>query len=262
MTTYQLWENTPGMCEVIPVLDYYPAENKKTTAAVVIFPGGGYGHLAPHEGKGYAEFLNSIGMDAFVCQYRLAPHHFPLQLLDARRSVRWVRAHAEEFGLDPERVAVMGSSAGGHLAGLVSNYTDPIDFEGIDEIDKQPWRPDATILCYAVGHKPDELHVAHDDSFRFLLGEGRTDFEHFSTDELVTDETPPAFIWHTAADKGVSVINSYLYAIALRRHNIPHEVHIFPYGGHGLGVSAGYPHVGQWTGLLKNWFIENRWLEE
>ena len=259
MTTYQLWENTPGMCEVIPVLDYYPAENKKTTAAVVIFPGGGYGHLAPHEGKGYAEFLNSIGMDAFVCQYRLAPHHFPLQLLDARRSVRWVRAHAEEFGLDPERVAVMGSSAGGHLAGLVSNYTDPIDFEGVDEIDQQPWRPDATILCYAVGHKPDELGIAHVGSFKNLLGE-RTDYEHFSTDELITDDTPPAFIWHTAGDCAVDVTNSYLYAIALRRHNIPHELHVFPYGRHGLGLAPEDKHVAQWAGLLENWFKETGWL--
>ena len=260
MTTYQLWENVPGLCEEVPVLDYYPAENRLSDAAVVLFPGGGYRYRAEHEGKGYAGFLNSIGLDAFVCQYRCLPHRFPLELLDARRAIRFIRAHAADFAVDPEKIAAMGSSAGGHLAGLVSNYTDPIDFEGIDEIDKQPYRPNATILCYAVGHKPDETNVAHTGSFERLLGEGRTDYEHFSTDDLVSDDTPPAFLWHTSDDTCVNVTNSYLYAAALRRHNIPHELHVFPHGRHGLGLSLENPHVAQWKPLLRNWFGEIGWL--
>ena len=120
MTTYKMWDNVPGTCLEEPVLEYFPAENKKSDATVVILPGGAYEVRAVHEGAGYAEYFNSIGMDAFVCEYRVKPHKFPLPLLDARRAIRYVRAHAAEFGIDPAKVAVMGSSAGGHLAGLAS----------------------------------------------------------------------------------------------------------------------------------------------
>ena len=150
MEIIKLWENVPGLCEEEPVLEFYPALKKSTDATVVICPGGGYGARAPHEGRGYAEFFNTIGMNAFVCQYRVSPHRFPLPLLDIRRSIRYVRAHAEKFGIDPNKVAVMGSSAGGHLSALVSTYTAPIEWEGADEIDNQPALPNATILCYPV----------------------------------------------------------------------------------------------------------------
>ena len=259
METLKLWDKVPGMCEEEPVLEYFPAEKRVTDAAVVIYPGGGYAMRAPHEGKGYAEYFNSIGMDAFVCEYRVSPHRFPLELLDARRAVRYVRHHAAEYGLDPRKVAVMGSSAGGHLAGLVSTYTAPIDFEDADEIDREDPIPNATILCYAVCHMPDETGVAHVGSFQNLCGE-RTDYETFSNDLNVTDSTPPAFLWHTSDDDCVNVINSYLYATALRQHGIPHELHVFPHGYHGLGLAEGNPHVAQWAGLMKNWLVSLGWL--
>ena len=259
MQTFNLWTNTPGLCEEIPVIEYYPAENRISDATVVIYPGGGYVGRAPHEGKGYAEYFNSIGMDAFVCEYRVSPHRFPLELLDARRSVRWVRYHAKEYGLDPHKVAVMGSSAGGHLAGLVSTYSAPIEFEDQDEIDREDPIPDATILCYPVCHMPDETNVAHVGSFENLCGD-RTDYETFSNDLNVTDSTPPAFLWHTSDDGAVNVINSYLYATALRQHGIPHELHVFPHGPHGLGLAQGLPHVAQWAGLMKNWLVSMGWL--
>lgn len=260
MTTYHLWDKVPGMCEEEPVLEYFPAVRKTSDATVVIYPGGGYCIRAPHEGKGYAEFFNTLGMDAFVCEYRCAPHRFPLELLDARRAVRYVRAHAAEFGINPDKVAVMGSSAGGHLAGFVSTYTDPIDFEDTDEIDKLNPIPNATILCYAVCHMPDETNVAHVGSFQSLLGD-RTDYEKFSNDLNVSDTTPPAFLWHTSNDDCVNVINSYLYAKALREHNIPHELHVFPNGWHGLGLAQDNPHVAQWSGLLKNWLKFMGWIK-
>ncbi len=259
MKTIKMWENVPGMCNEEPVLEYYAAEKKITDAAVVIFPGGGYGGRAVHEGQGYAEYFNSIGMDAFVCEYRVSPHRFPLELLDARRAVRYVRAHASEYGVNPDKVAVMGSSAGGHLAALVSTYTAPIDFEDTDDTDKICPIPNATILCYPVCHMPDETNIAHVGSFNNLLGE-RMDYENFSPDLLVNDTTPTAFIWHTSDDGCVNVINSYLYAKALREHDILHEMHIFPHGNHGLGVAMDFPHVAQWTGLLKNWLINLGWL--
>ena len=259
MTTLQLWDKVPGMCEETPVLEYYSAENKKTDATVVICPGGGYGGRAEHEGKGYAEYFNSIGMDAFVCEYRVSPHRFPLPLLDARRSIRYVRANAEKFGVNPEKVAIMGSSAGGHLAALTSTYTSPIDFEGADEIDALDPIPNATILCYAVCHKPDETNVAHLGSFLNLLGDDK-DFDKYSPDLLVNESTPTAFIWHTSDDDCVNVINSYLYAKALREQGIRHEMHIFPSGYHGLGLAQNMPHVAQWAGLMKNWLVDLGWL--
>ena len=257
-----MWDSAPFLKKFEPVLEYYPAEEKKTTATVVIFPGGGYWGRAPHEGHSYALHFNSIGMDAFVCEYRTSDmgDSFPSPLLDARRAIRFVRANAEKFGIDPDRVAVIGSSAGGHLAAFVSTYTDPIDGEGADELDRINCVPNATILCYPVIHYPDESGIAHADSFYCLLGTENADFSKYSPDLLVTDETPTAFIWHTSEDPGVNVINSYRYAEALRRHGIPHEMHIFPYGGHGAGLAEGKPHIAQWTGLMKNWLTEIGWL--
>lgn len=257
----ELWNQTPGLCEEVPALTYYPAPRKQTSATVVIFPGGGYAHRAVHEGKGYAEYLNSIGMDAFVLDYRVKPHTFPLPLLDARRALRFVRHHAEKYGIDPARVAVMGSSAGGHLAALVSTYTAPIDFEGMDEIDRENCLPNAQILCYPVITSIPE--ITHTGSFCALTGsDNPADWTGFSAETLVNDTTPPAFLWHTAADDCVNVNNSYRYASALRAHNIPHELHVFPFGGHGLGLATGKPHVAQWAGLLRNWFILMGWLQE
>ncbi|MBQ4354015.1 MAG: alpha/beta hydrolase [Clostridia bacterium] len=259
MKTLQMWDKIPALDGEAPVLEYYPAENKKTDAAVVIFPGGGYAHRAKHEGEGYALFLNSIGMDAFVCEYRVSPYRFPVPLLDARRAVRYVRANAEVFGLSPEKIAVMGSSAGGHLAALVSTYTDPIEYETDDAVDALSPIPNATILCYPVCHQPDESKVAHVGSYLNLMGEDK-EYAKVSPDLLVSDTTPTAFIWHTSDDAGVNVINSYLYASALRRHNISHEMHIFPKGPHGLGLAEKLPHVAQWAPLMKNWFAEIGWL--
>lgn len=258
MEIFNLWENVPGLCNEVPVIEYFPAQEKKTSATVVILPGGAYCMRAEHEGKGYAEYFNSIGMDAFVCEYRVSPHRFPLPLLDARRAVRFVRANAEKFGVDPSRVAIMGSSAGGHLAALTSTYTDPIEYEG-DELDKIDPIPNATILCYPVVHLPDETHVAHVGSYENLLGENKS-YSDYSPDLLVSDTTPRAFIWHTSNDTCVNVINSYLYATALRNHGIEHELHVFPDGPHGLGLAKNSPHVAQWTGLLENWIKCLGWL--
>lgn len=248
-----LWDKTPGLCEETPILTYYPAKEKKSDAAIVIFPGGGYTHRAIHEGKGYAEFLNEAGYDAFVCDYRVSPHTFPLELLDARRAIRTVRYYADKYGINKSKIIVMGSSAGGNLAALVSTYTKPIEYEGIDDIDKEDFLPNGQILCYSVISLADN-NIGHAGCTEYLLGKSQLDKAVELSPELnVTDTTPPAFFWHTSEDPVVNVINAYLYATALKKHNIPTEMHIFPYGGHGLGTAPKDPHIAQWTELLIKW---------
>ena len=251
-----LWQNGEHQTQIT----FYAPENKKTDAAVVIFPGGGYHHRAEHEGKGYAEFLQSEGISSFVVDYRINPDLFPLPLLDARRAVRFVRANAESFGIDPQKIAVMGSSAGGHLAAMEATYKEKIDGEGVDEIDSIDFIPNAQILCYPVilGY---ENEFAHKGSYTKLLGEENLSFAaKIDPSANVSEATPQAFIWHTAEDNNVNVINSYEYAKALRLNNVPVEMHIFPHGKHGLGIIRAPEHVRQWTGLLINWFKEINWI--
>ena len=128
---FKLWESSDVE------ISYFPSLHKASDATVVIFPGGGYLRRAPHEGENYAQLFNTFGMDAFVVHYRVSPDRFPLPLLDARRGVRFVRANAEKFGISKDKVLVMGSSAGGHLSAFLSTYFDPIDGEGVDEIDNE-----------------------------------------------------------------------------------------------------------------------------
>ena len=252
--TYKLWDGkAPGADTEAPEITYYKPLRKASDAAIVIFPGGAYTIRGDHDGEGYARLLNSYGISAFVVSYRVAPAHFPDELLDARRAVRFVRANAEEFGIDTDKVAVMGSSAGGHLAALLATYRGEIVGEGVDEIDKIDYIPDAQILCYPVISSDESIF--HEDSYRCLLGDLYNEKERFSP-ELIADKTAPeAFIWHTSDDGAVNVENSYRYATALRRLGVPCEVHVFPNGPHGLGLATERPHVAQWTGLFKNWLM-------
>ncbi len=258
----ELWKNIPGEHRETPTITYYEPENRRGNAAVVIFPGGGYCGRTGHEGAGYAEFLNAAGVPAFVVDYRVAPHSYPLPLLDARRGVRWARAHAEEYGLDPQKIAVMGSSAGGHLAAITATCDESFPEEQTDEIDAVDPRPNAQILCYPVLCAPDG-DVSHWPSYQNLIGGKEPVLEaHLDPVKRAKADTPPAFIWHTADDAIVDVINSYRYAEALRRQKVPVELHVFPNGPHGLGVTGSVPHAHQWTGLLVNWLTYIGWREE
>lgn len=249
---FKLWES----CDVD--ITFYPSLVKFTDAAMVIFPGGGYVGRAAHEGEGYAQLINTFGMNAFVVNYRVYPNMFPLPLLDARRAIRFIRHNAESFEISKDKILVMGSSAGGHLAALVSTFSESIDGEGIDTTDSENYVPNGQVLCYPVITENESL--AHIGSYKNLLGDLYPERDRFSPELLVSDTTPKAFIWHTADDSVVNVINSYKYAEALSKHGIPHELHVFPYGPHGLGVSASLPHVAQWTQLLRNWLTYNGFL--
>lgn len=253
LKSVDLWESAPGMCQEVPTLDIFIPVKKASNIAVVICPGGGYRHRASHEGAGYAEFFNSLGITAFVCQYRVAPHRFPLPLLDARRAMRYVRYHSEEFGIHKDKIYIMGSSAGGHLAALTSTYHKPIDFEGLDEIDKEDYRPNAQILCYPVISLLDE-QFAHRYSGEMLLSERHEELGDALSPNLIADETAPkAFIWHTFDDGAVNVINTLEYAKRLKQVGVNAEVHIYPHGRHGLGLANGNPYVHTWTQHLLDW---------
>ena len=239
-------------------MEWYAPTEKKTDAAVIVFPGGGYGMLCDYEGKDYAEYLNTLGITAFVVYYRCSPNRFPLPLLDARRALRFVRANAEKFGVAKDKIAVMGSSAGGHLSALVSTYTEKIDGEDVDEIDKEDYLPNAQILCYPVISARDGM--LHGGSYVNLLGDKYADKEKYSPELLVSESTPKAFIWHTAGDEIVPVANSCYYAAALAAKGVYSELHVFPYGPHGRALSLDDAHVAQWKGLLINWLKLNGWL--
>ena len=259
METYKLWDKTPFVDGEEPVIEYYPAENRKTDCAFVIFPGGGYCARTPYEGEGYAEFLNSHGIDAFVCEYRLCPYHFPVQLLDARRAVRFVRANAERFGISKDKIVVIGSSAGGHLISLLANYRDPIPGEGADDIDREDYMPDGTVMCYAVidhALDPDNPNVY---GCLMALTDGK-DMEKVYTDRLVDERTPPAFIWSTFDDTIVNCVHSIAYASALAKYGIPHELHIFEGLEHGSGLAYESEHVHQWANLMVEWLRTRNFL--
>jgi acetyl esterase/lipase len=221
-----------------------------TGAAMVVCPGGGYGGLAPHEGKDYAEWLNDLGIHAFVLKYRLGSQGYrhPRMLEDAARAMRWVRANAAAFGVDAARVGIMGSSAGGHLASTLLTHFTPGQPDAADPIDRQGSRPDLGILCYPVITLGE---FTHQGSKRNLLGEDPPEslVEGLSNERQVTAETPPTFLWHTVEDQAVPVENSLRFAEALRRAGVPFELHVFEQGRHGLGLAGGHP----WTAALAHW---------
>ena len=244
-----------GEDDFVPEITAYEAGSK---GAVIIFPGGGYVMRAEHEGDGYAKWLAKNGITAFVVSYRVAPYKHPAQLSDAMRAIKFVRFYAEKYGIDRDKIAVMGSSAGGHLAAAVSVHHDSDVYEPTDRIDKESARPDATILCYPV---IDMGMYGHDVTRNALLG-ARCKMamrELMSLQFQVNEDTPEAFIWHTATDSVVDVTNSLLYAQALREEDIPFEMHIYPMGEHGLGLAENEEYVAKWSDNLMAWLKLKNW---
>lgn len=256
---YPLWQATiPGDNTEIPSLCYYTPTPPASRCAILVLAGGAYRIRAPHEGAGYAEFLAKCGIHAFVLNYRAAPAHFPSALLDARRGVRYLRAEAERFGISPDKILVMGSSAGGHLAAHAATYRGSLAGEPADAVGEYDPTPSGQILCYPVISSDEE--ISHRGSYEYLLGERYAERASVDPERLVSRDTPPAFIWHTSTDSGVNVINSYRYATALHKAGVDAEVHVFPIGEHGLGLAKDTPHVAQWAELLCRWLRERGFL--
>jgi acetyl esterase/lipase len=231
-----------------------PAE-RATGAAVVVCPGGGYQVVAAdHEGKQIALWLNSLGVSAFVLQYRLGERYrHPVPLEDAQRAIRTVRSRAKEWRVDPRRIGILGFSAGGHLASTAATHFDDGRAGSADPIDRESSRPDFVVLCYAVISLEDP--TAHAGSRRNLLGDPADPalVVLLSNEKQVTPRTPPTFLWHTADDSAVPVENSLLFFEALHKAGVPGELHVFPHGRHGLGLAPGDPAVSQWPRLCAAW---------
>ena len=243
--SFPLWpDGAPGALgqqdKDIPTLTpFWPDPAKATGAAIVICPGGGYGGLAPHEGRDYARFLNESGIAGFVLKYRLGSggYRHPVMLQDAARAVRLVRARAGEWKLDSHRIGIMGSSAGGHLASTLLTHFDAGKPEAADLVERQSSRPDLGILCYAVITMGQ---FTHQGSKANLLGKDPAPelVRELSNELQVTKDTPPCFVWHTYEDNAVPVENSLQFAEALRRAGVPCDLHIYQKGPHGLGLGT------------------------
>jgi acetyl esterase/lipase len=259
--TIPLWsERAPGALgdtdDDKPTLTIYmPANTAGPMTAVVIAPGGGYQHLASnHEGRLPANFFNSLGVAAFVLKYRLGPkYHHPIELGDAQRAIRTVRARAAEWHLAPDRIGIMGFSAGGHLAATASTHFDAGSPGAADPIDRASSRPDFAILGYPVITLTESW--THQGSKTMLLGPNADPAlaRSLSNETQVTAQTPPTFLFHTNADTAVPVENSVQYFLALRKAGVPAEMHIFKDGPHGVGLAMQDPTLSEWPKTLANW---------
>ena len=245
---------------------YLPPREKATGAAVVICPGGGYGHLAvDHEGHQIARWLNSFGVAGFILTYR---HHnsgagygHPAPLQDAQRALRMVRSRAKEWNIDPGRIGIIGFSAGGHLASSVGTHFQKRYNDVKDPIDRFNCRPDFMILIYPVISFTE--WCAHSGSRKNLLGENPDSnlVENLSNEKQVTSDTPPTFLVHANDDKGVPPENSIYFYLALRKAEIPAEMHIYEKGGHGFGPGTKHGAVSSWMTRCADWMRARGYLD-
>lgn len=256
-----------GKNDANPTLDIYlpynmvemRRENQKRPC-MLICPGGGYGMCSERESEAVAVHFLPEGFNVFILKYSTAPHRFPTQIREVAAAMELIYEKADEWNCDTEKIAVMGFSAGGHLA---AHYSTMFDCKEVREVFPESKSVNASVLCYPVINA--NAGTAHMGSFINLLGhepQNQEDEEYFSCDKQVKPSTPPAYIWHTAEDDCVPVKNSLLYADALAENGVPFELHIFPFGGHGLstcdketidGMTPVYQYNSAWLNDLKKW---------
>jgi acetyl esterase/lipase len=257
-----LWTNRPPGAlgdepkDIPTITPFVPEQGKASGAAIVVCPGGGYGGLAPHEGPDYALWLSQQGIAAFVLKYRLGSdgYRHPAMLNDAARAVRLVRARSGEWHIDPKRVGLMGSSAGGHLASTLLTHFDSGKADADDPVERESSRPDIGVLCYPVVTMGANTHLGSRNN---LLGKDPSPelIALLSNEQQVTTNTPPCFIFHTWEDKVVKLENSLDFAAALRRAGVPFDLHVYQQGRHGIGLADKPPfkNVHPWANDLIFW---------
>jgi acetyl esterase/lipase len=265
-----LWpEGAPGALgkeagDIPTVTVYLPPADKATGAAVVICPGGGYGALAmDHEGHQVAKWLNSLGIAGVILKYRHAPkYRHPTPLGDAQRALRFVRANAKEWKIDPNRVGILGFSAGGHLASTAGTHFDKGNADAKDPIDRLSCRPDFMVLVYPVITFVGP--AAHLGSRNNLLGKNPDDklIENLCNEKQVTADTPPAFLTHTKADKGVPPENSILFHEACKKAGVATEIHLYEKGAHGLGLGPKDLEFSQWPQRCAEWLVKIKMISQ
>ena len=262
-----LWpEGAPGAVgteeQDKPHLEIFKGYGPSPQTAVIVCPGGGYRNLAyAKEGTQIAEWLNLRGITAFVLTYRLAPrYHYPQPVLDGYRSVRWVRAHAGQYHIAPDRIGMWGFSAGGHLVGMVGTHFDDGNPQAADPIDRVSDRPDFVISSY--GGLSTQAGVSKPDAMNGLVGENASPElrREISPDLYVTARTPPFLLYATTPDQSVPVLSAIAFYTALVKAGVPAEMHIFQTGAHGTALGQSNPELAEWPHLLENWLRLNGWI--
>jgi acetyl esterase/lipase len=241
--------------DIPTITAYFPRTTPAGMSAMIICPGGSYVNLAMnHEGRQVANFLNSQGVIAFVLKYRLGPkYHHPIELGDVQRAIRTLRAHSADWHIAPDKIGIMGFSAGGHLAMSASTHFDAGQASAADPIDRVSSRPDFAVLGYPVISMTEAW--THQGSKNALLGQNADPelAKSLSGEQAVTPETPTTFIFQTNADTTVPAENATYYFLALRKAKVPAELHVFQNGPHGVGLAMDDPALSEWSKLLTNW---------
>jgi acetyl esterase/lipase len=261
--TVKLWPGTPpeakgDSCYDIPAVTIFaPRQGAANGSAVIIFPGGSYMRLAGDlEGREVADWFTARGFRAFIVSYRLASHGYllPVSLMDARRAIQTIRARAADYHINPNRIVLIGFSAGGHLAALTGTEFVPGNPNADDPIDRASSRPDYLVLGYpwlgAVGTDFTHLNYCKMLNLKDQCDALRAKYDPV---QFVTKDTPPTFIYHTFNDQTVPVEQSLSFFEALVKAGVPSEYHVFANGAHGSGLGKGDPSLDQWPSLLESW---------
>lgn len=277
----QVQGSLPDTRLITYIQDHYEEIGIDRRPLVLICPGGAYAYTSAREGEALALQFLAMGCHAAVLKYSCAPARYPVALTELAAAMVLIREHMSEWHIEPEGVIVLGCSAGGHLAacmGMLWKESFLAKAVGIAEKDQRLLRPDGMILCYPV---ITAGKYAHRGSFENLLGQEEGKEERLKDDDSllselslemrVTEETPPAFIWHTFTDESVPVENSLLLVSALRRAGVSVEFHMYPAGGHGLSLanrltrhrdgSAVQKECTTWISLVRTW-IESGYIKD
>lgn len=265
-----LWPNSAPLAKGtaagdVPKLYYYPAIAAGVRSAVIVLPGGGYTHVViEKEGAAEGKWLAAHGVSAFVLQYRLSPwYKYPVPMLDGSRAVRYVRSHAADFGVDPNKIGVWGFSAGGHLAGYLATEPAERDRVSADPVERVSAHPDFAVYSYA--RLSMDESIPRLTNMEGLLGDNPTPemLDRISYVRHVTKDTSPSFIYSTTGDQTVNSLSSTAYYDALKRAGVPAELHIFELGPHGTGMGQGLRGLAElevWPLLLQHWMQQHGWM--